>query len=607
MRDEDRDESGAERGDRFDDRAAAELFVLGRRSSRTVPFPTVGTLYAGLDDDDLLSISPRRPERALACFVLREDGIRFEPHRAAAESEKDSGLESRLLRSGDSVELAGAHVVARGGFARGGRREILDETALRGRLSEEVERSLRYRRPLALLLLTAPGGLSRAEAEIAAEVVRVVDVIGETDAGELVVLFPETGGEAVEIPARRLLAALEKTAVAAGAGISLCPADAIATDDLLESARRAAHCSDRGDLRRFSAAVERIEIGEHRLVCADPTMKRTLELVRELAAAEIPVMISGETGVGKELVASALHEWSPRSSRRMTAVNCAAVAESLLESELFGHEKGAFTGADATRPGLFEACAGGTIFLDEICEASSRVQAGLLRTLETKRVRRVGGVEEKRIDVRVLAATNRDIEIEVEAGRFRRDLYFRLCAARVTVPPLSRRPLDVPPLLRHFLTPEGAEEPISVGDDAMQRLLLHDWPGNVRELQNLGGLLLAVTGGTRRIEAKDLPDEIGARAAPWLRRESTPPRRGREMDPAPQGRPTDEEPPPFRELAEEIRELERTRIEQALRATGGTRNRAAELIGMPLRTFVSKLKLYGLSHIPSGRRRRKRS
>ncbi|MFO8074073.1 MAG: sigma-54 dependent transcriptional regulator [Polyangia bacterium] len=608
MRDEDRDESGAERGKRSGDRSAAELFVLGRRSSRTVPFPPEGALYAGLDDDDLLLISPQRPERTLASFVLREDGVRFEPCRSPAASGAVADLEPRLLRSGDSAELAGAHVVARGSFARGGRREVLDAAALRSRLSEEVERSLRYRRPLALLLLAPLQRFSRAAREIVAGVVRAVDVIGETDAGELVVLFPETGGEAVEIPARRLLAALEKAAAAAGAGIALCPADAIEADDLLGGARRAAHLAGRGDLRWFSAAIERIEIGEDRLICADPTMKRTLELVRDLAASDIPVMITGDTGVGKELVASALHEWSPRSSRTMTAVNCAAVAESLLESELFGHEKGAFTGADATRPGLFEACAGGTLLLDEICESSLRVQAGLLRTLETKRVRRVGGVKEKKVDVRVLAATNRDIEAEVEAGRFRRDLYYRLCAARVTVPPLARRPLDVPPLLRHFLTSEGSERPILISDGAMQRLLLHDWPGNARELKNLAGLLLATTGGTRRIEAEDLPRDIGARAAPWLRRESARTDRGRDAASAPAPEQTSPEggPPPFRDLAEEIRELERSRIEQALRATGGTRNRAAELIGMPLRTFVSKLKQYGLSHIQSGRHRRTR-
>jgi transcriptional regulator with GAF, ATPase, and Fis domain len=300
------------------------------------------------------------------------------------------------------------------------------------------------------------------------------------------------------------------------------------------------------------------------------------------------VLVHGETGVGKELAAAALHAWSPRRRARLVALNCAALPEPLLESELFGHERGAFTGAAGVKEGYLEAAAGGTVLLDEVGDCSPEAQAKLLRALETKRITRVGSTVERPIDVRIVAATNRPLEDEVAAGRFRRDLFFRLSAATVVIPPLRDRPLDLPLLARHFLGEARSRlgrPPLALTPAALALLCEHRWPGNVRELKNAMDFV-AVTTGLGPVEVADLPSYLLGRS-----RNGPPSRRAA---PAPRI---------FRNLYDEIRELERTRMQEALTAAGGVRVTAAALIGMPLRTFVTKLKEHGLSGIPAARRR----
>jgi transcriptional regulator with GAF, ATPase, and Fis domain len=308
-------------------------------------------------------------------------------------------------------------------------------------------------------------------------------------------------------------------------------------------------------------------------------MARLVELARQIARADLAVIVRGETGTGKEHVARALHQFSPRSARPFVTVNCAAVQDTLVESELFGHEKGAFTGATSAKPGLLEICDGGTVFLDEVGELSAAMQAKLLRALDAKRITRVGSVVERAIDIRVVAATHRDLDRDVAAGRFRSDLLFRLAGATIVIPPLRERPLDIALLARTFADEACARAqhpPMPISCSAMRALTTHAWPGNVRELRNAIDYVAAMaTATTTAIDVAQLPAAIsGGPAEP-------PPEHA-----APSQR--------FRPIADELAELERKRMREAIAAAGGVVKAAASLIRMPLRTFHLKAKQYGL-------------
>ncbi|HEY5935588.1 MAG TPA: sigma 54-interacting transcriptional regulator, partial [Kofleriaceae bacterium] len=251
--------------------------------------------------------------------------------------------------------------------------------------------------------------------------------------------------------------------------------------------------------------------------------------------------------------------------------------------ELFGHEKGAFSGAVATKSGLIEAASGSTLFLDEVGELSLATQAKLLRVLETGRMTRVGDVREREVDVRIVAATNRDLASEVESGRFRKDLYFRLTGAQLHLPPLRQRPRELPLLAATFLTDactRARRSQMTISDGALAAMLAHPWPGNVRELKNLMHYVAAAFP-----DPVLTADHVAERLGPQ-RSESAPPR----TDEAPNATETT-----FRPLAEEVRELESTRIRAALEATGGNQTRAAALLSIPIRTFFDKVKQYNLS------------
>jgi DNA-binding NtrC family response regulator len=313
-----------------------------------------------------------------------------------------------------------------------------------------------------------------------------------------------------------------------------------------------------------------------------PDMKTIAQMIEQVSDSDVTVLIRGESGVGKELVARAIHQRSPRKERPFVKVNCAALPAELLESELFGHEKGAFTGALTVKPWLLETADGGTVFLDEIGELPEAIQVKLLRVLEDRVVLRVGGVRPSKLDVRFVAATNRDLEADVAAGRFRSDLFFRLSAATLHLPPLRQRPRELPLLAAAFLDDacrRNGRRAMLISDDAMAMLLAHSWPGNVRELKNLMQYIAAAV-ATDVVVADDLGDRLGR-----LRAQSVPS----------VALPAPGDPPRFRPLADEVRELEITRIREAIEATGGNQTRAAGLLAMPVRTFFEKAKQYGLT------------
>ena len=293
----------------------------------------------------------------------------------------------------------------------------------------------------------------------------------------------------------------------------------------------------------------------------------------QVAAADAPVLIVGESGTGKELVARAIHEASGRQRARLVVVNCAAIPETLFEAELFGHKRGAFTGAAADRPGLFEQAHQGTLFLDEVGELLPAAQAKLLRALQERRVRRVGETQDRPVDARVIAATNRDLEQEVDRGAFRADLLYRLDVVRIEVPPLRARLSDLPALLDGFLRRHAAawERPLpALAPADLDWLQTLDWPGNVRELENLARRLVLLGPATALDELR--------------RRRAT----GPSLPPA---APTASPPPgAVRPLDDVVREATRQAILDALAATQGSRTRAAELLGVSRKTLFNKMR-----------------
>ena len=322
-----------------------------------------------------------------------------------------------------------------------------------------------------------------------------------------------------------------------------------------------------------------LDLGEAKMLVADPEMSEACALLEQLASSPISVLVTGETGVGKELAALLLHRRSGRSGR-FVGVNCAAIAEGLAESELFGHARGAFTGAQQSRVGLVEAADGGTLFLDEVAELSPTLQAKLLRVLETRTVVRLGEVEPRPVDVRVVGATHRDLEAEVEQGKFRRDLLYRLAGAQVLLPPLRRRVGEILPLAQSFLARAAQGRPLKLDADVEEMLVAYTWPGNVRELRHAIEYAAATCSGTV-VTPAHLPTRI--REPPAPRASSSP------SIPSASSASSS-----FRAIADEVRDLEKRRIEEALEAADGNKTKAASLIGMPIRTFSEKIKHYGI-------------
>jgi DNA-binding NtrC family response regulator len=300
------------------------------------------------------------------------------------------------------------------------------------------------------------------------------------------------------------------------------------------------------------------------LIGSSPAMVRTLDLARRVAQVDSTVLITGESGAGKERIARFIHDESARTAGPFLAINCAAVPETLLESELFGHARGAFTGASHDRAGLFEAANGGTLLLDEIGDVPPSMQVKLLRVLQEREVRRVGENRARSINVRVLAATNRDLLADVHGARFRQDLYYRLRVVEIVVPPLRQRREDILPLARQLLAGTskrlGRKAP-ALTPDAANLLVRHTWPGNVRELENALERAIALM-RSDRVDADDLPPELGA-APPAVQHDGE-----------------------IRTLAE----VERDHIAAALRASGGNRAKAAERLGIGVATLYRKLK-----------------
>ena len=365
-----------------------------------------------------------------------------------------------------------------------------------------------------------------------------------------------------------------------------CGASNYITKPLVDSEIRLAveQTLRRRELKQETEALRvaaREEFGMDRIICRDPEMMKVVRMVKTMANARTTVLITGESGTGKTMLARAMHFNSDRASGPFVEVACGALTESLLESELFGHEAGAFTGATHQKKGKFEAADGGTIFLDEIATASPSLQAKLLRVIQDACLERVGGTDTFRVDVRIILATNVDLANEVAEGRFREDLYYRINVVPIRVPALRERPADVPELIGHFVRKHAADldrrEP-DIAPMALDALQTYDWPGNVRELENVieRGVVLA---RGDRIEFGDLPETVVRRSASTIRAPKT---------------------EAVLPLKEALAGPERQIILRALEYADGNRNVAAKLLGINRSTLFNKMRRLQLTGAATG-------
>jgi DNA-binding NtrC family response regulator/pSer/pThr/pTyr-binding forkhead associated (FHA) protein len=459
---------------------------------------------------------------------------------------------------------------------------------LEERLGAETDRAQRYRRPLGLIMLRLDGASAACEAAVdrVAGVLRRMDTFAEYGPDEFALLLPEADRPATEAAARRVVrearvAGLAQGGVAVHVGLAVCPEDGAEPGELVARARAALRTARTGggDDGVASAPTERLVAAD--VVVADPQMERLYDLVRRVATTPMTVLLLGETGVGKEVVAQEIHRQSERAERPFVKLNCASLPETLLEAELFGYERGAFTGADKRKAGYFEAAGGGTLFLDEIGEIPLSLQPKLLRVLEHRQLTRLGGTSEVTVDVRLLCATNRDLEREIGRGRFREDLYFRVSAFTLMVPPLRERPTEIPILAQRFaqrFARELDQGRASLSAEAMSLLRAYAWPGNVRELRNAIERAV-VLAGSSTIELEHLPPRVREQSP--AAHPGTPVVLGEGID-----------------VREQIAEVERAAIVAAMSECGGNQTRAAQKLGLSRRALIYKLEKHGLKPPP---------
>jgi DNA-binding NtrC family response regulator len=493
-------------------------------------------------------------------------------------------IERAEIRSGDLAVLG--NVVACLQLAPPAHAAILGLSsfeAIRGRIDHECARARTFRRPLSVVFFRSDEAIGEGTfASSWASTLRSSDLAGVYDAGSILVLLPETDASSAELMAKDLVSATtpESNVVA---GIASYPESAFTPDQLLASAiAAAAQASPRDRIVIAPTAIPVRPSESNEPIGKSPAMRDVQRLIERVALEAAPVLVLGETGTGKELVARELHRRSARHAGPLKVVNCAALSDSLLGSVLFGHVRGAFPGADHDRPGVFEKASGGTVFLDEIGELPSGVQAALLRLFETDTVLPVGADREVRVDVRVVAATHRRLDEMVAQGTFRQDLFHRISAFTVQLPPLRERREEIAPLVEEFIRRlSPCEEAPKIAAEATELLERYAWPGNVRELKNVveRALMLADSGVIGRAELpKHVVDAAGG-------------------DPPSPGSIAESEPLPELgiDLRTELQRHEAGLIIRALQKTNGHQRRAAALLKLPLRTFERKLKDLGLN------------
>ena len=462
-------------------------------------------------------------------------------------------------------------------------------------VNAEIDRARTFGRSLGILCIV-PGSEAPSAADLlprVAGLLRPVDRVDARDPSALFALVPESDRRGLLSMGQRVLDVLRGTGIAIRAGVAAFPDSTDSPEELLELALLAAKSSDPGGAVGMAPSRLGHSTGhsvpsptEHReVVHRSAVMAELLERAKRVAEFDVPVLLQGETGTGKEVLARFIHESSSRKARRMVSLNCGAIPSTLVEATLFGAEKGAFTGAVQKRLGLFEAAHGSTLLLDEIGELPMGVQVALLRVIETGRITRVGGTREIEVDVRIVAATHRNLEMMARAGSFRWDLLYRINTVILALPPLRQRPEDIEVLARFFLpTARGVRDgaPLVLGDDTLRALEAYDWPGNVRELRNAIEQAVINADGAEilprhldsRLHDNDGPITMEVPAFNW--------------EPA---AASDDGAHSFKD---QVQAFEKKLMVNALESTAGNQSEAARKLRMPLRTFTTKMNTYGL-------------
>jgi DNA-binding NtrC family response regulator/pSer/pThr/pTyr-binding forkhead associated (FHA) protein len=532
--------------------ARRSLVIVGPDGVQTIWLEQEGTLTIGRSPENGIAVDDPAISRTHAAVHVGSE-VELEDLRSANGTrlcgKPLASGERRVLAPGDTFEL-GATIVVYQRMMRAPRKKLYPHSVFEARLEEECAQRVK-RSPFAVVRIEVGGDLTpeQIQAALTADL-KSNDVIASYAPDQVEILLLETIRPAAE---KIVDAMLRRLGSNARAGLAFHPEHGISAGALISAA---------------TAALSGEEQDGSKVVIADPAMRELYRVVDRVAQGSIAVLLLGETGAGKEVVAEAIHRRSPRRERPFLRLNCAALSEHIVESELFGHEKGAFTGAERAKAGLLETAAGGTLFLDEVGELPLVTQAKLLRAIEQREVLRVGAVSPRAIDVRFVSATNRDLEAEVERGRFRRDLYYRLNGAVLSIPPLRERTSEIEPLAQLFLDRAARElglvRPPSLAFATIELMRAYSWPGNIRELRNAIDRAVLLSGDV--IEPIHLPFE--KISASW-------PDRSKRLPLSPE------------------EEAHRARIIAALEQCAGNQTRAAEVLGVARQTLSKWLTRYG--------------
>jgi DNA-binding NtrC family response regulator len=556
------------------------LMVLGPEGFRALALPHKGVLQVGRSAQADIRINDSLASRDHCRLYVEGGMVEIEDLESANGTLlRNHALQPRVrveLALGDAVSVGATILVLRSGDRLPQPVRVLPHGYFLARLDEECASSVRGRSPFALIRLDVEGEVSTSRcAGLLPLCLQPSDIIGAYGPQQYELLLPRTTPEAAATLVAELGASLQQAGIAFRTGTAHHPIDGRSAAELLE---RACQAVRPGTVPPGPASD---------IILVDPAMQELHSLAKDVAKSNINVLIVGETGTGKEILAEVVHRASPRAQGNFLPLNCAALSENLVEAELFGYEKGAFTGATQAKPGLLETAPAGTVFLDEIGELSLPLQAKLLRVIETRTLIRVGGVAKRTVDVRFVSATNRNLAQSIESGGFRSDLYFRLNGITLAIPPLRERPEEIEPFGRRFageMARDLGRSAPEISAGALTLLRSYAWPGNIRELRNVihRAVLLCRSGPV--ITPDHLPRELmeatfsATRPTPAVPYGQTP---LSDLSPTQPGSALEPE--------------EKRRILDVLEKTAGNQTTAARLLGMGRTAFVARLNQYGIS------------
>ncbi|HUS30748.1 MAG TPA: sigma 54-interacting transcriptional regulator [Kofleriaceae bacterium] len=549
------------------------LVIAGDGVYSTESLPATGKITVGRADDNDITVDDGSISRHHAQIFI-ERPLRVEDLGSAngtwVREVRLAPNSPQVISVNEAIRVGTVTLIVQGRPAKIRTRRLRDHGYFEDRVEDECARATRAGGNFVIVHIV----LHRTDLDLQptfAAALRESDVVATYSPGELEILLVDSTPDQAANAVSRLEQELSTHSVPARIGTAWFPRDGRDASTLMSRARE-----------RASGTASRIEANE--IVVTDEQMTALYQLIERIAATDISVLLLGETGVGKEVVAETLHRRSARATKPFLRLNCGALTETLLESELFGHERGSFTGATQTKPGLFEVAEGGVLFLDEVGELLPSTQVKLLRVLDERKVMRVGGIKPRDIDVRVIAATNRDLDAEVDRGTFRVDLLYRLNAMSIVIPPLRERVAEIVPLARTFLRTFAAKlgrATPALSTDATALLMSYSWPGNIRELRNVIERAVVLCHNDV-VEAHDLPeDKMRTTFTTDIRTAPIPVVR---VD----------------EPASDGERDERQRILMALEQCAGNQTTAAKLLGISRRTLINKMEKFA---VPRPRKR----